>query len=93
MTDLGAPLRLPKDQQTLLNAAGVPLIFRAPCSSAEERSRPPGKGKLFEARDGRVVCRPVGDEHRREQDGRSLSCAYAGVPFPLVTFLWASKGK
>ena len=58
-----------------------------PCSSAEERSRPAGKGELFEAMDGRVVRRPLGGEHRREPMGRSPIGADAGVVFPLVTFL------
>jgi hypothetical protein len=75
------------------HSACFALVLRVPCSSAEERSRPPGKGKLSEARDGRVVCRPVDDEHRREQDERSSSCADAGVPFSLVTFLLGKQEK
>ena len=58
-----------------------------PLRSAEERSRPAGKGELSEARDGRVVRQPVDGEHRREPMGRSPIGADAGVVFPLVTFL------
>ena len=42
----------------------------SPCGHAEERSRQPGIGKLSEHRDVRVVCRPVGGEHRRAPDGQ-----------------------
>ena len=43
---------------------------RAPYGRAEEHSELPGKGKLFEAMDGRVVYRPADREHRRDPDGR-----------------------
>jgi hypothetical protein len=79
--------------KALLDAAGVPLIFRVPCRSAEERSWSPGKGELFEARDSRVVRRPVASEHRRGPSGLCPIGADAGVPFSLVTFLLGKQEK
>ncbi len=61
-----------------------------PCGRAEERSRQPGKGKLFEHRDVRVVCRPVAGEHRRgpggqESDRRGRRGVLSFGYFPLDT--------
>jgi len=80
-----------RDHDTVAHRVRSYVII--PLRSAEERSRPAGIGELSEARDGRVVRRPLGGEHRRVPAGQRPIGADAGVPFSLVTFSWANKRK
>ena len=64
-----------------------------PLARAEERSQIPGKAKLFEAMDGRVVWRPVDGEHCRGPggQGRSEGNRLGGLLFGY--FLLATQEK
>src|SRR6187431_3105466 len=64
-----------------------------PLWSAEQRSRTRGIGKLAEARDGRVVCRPASGEQRRAPEGQESGGRVTGVCFSLLTLLLHKQEK